>query len=945
MAKRPLLALVLASLWLLVLPSARAQGPDAEALVSALMQAMTPREKIGQLFVVGFLGPEATPEVRRLVSELRVGGVYLSQENCNIVNGPAHDPRDCGFPRDRPADTPAQVARLTQQLQQAACETTRRVVEGREVCLPLLVTVDHEGDGRPLTRLLNGFTPVPSAMAIGATFDPAMAEAVGCIVGRELRAVGVNMLLGPDLDVLDMPRSGGQGDQGVRVFGGHPLWVAEMGSRYVQGLHSCSEGRLAAVAKHFPGHGRSNRRVDIEDIPVVVGKSLGELQQVDLVPFAAAAQGRPGEAGVADALMTSHLSYAGVPGCGADVPITFSPSCMQAFYSLPEVASWRQAGGLVVADDLGSGAALAYAKRKFGDYLHANVMEEALLAGNDLLALAAVWHLQELPNTIRYLESRYQTDATVRQRVDDAVRRILALKVHLYGGLTPGEVTAAPQGNVGRPEDRALMDTLALRSVTFIRPSSLAEYRSALPAPGIGQRVLFVECWDDPACSPPRERYPPYWTRGKLASLALEMYPGRLSPENLRTISFSDLGAALRGQSPEALQALRDADYIVLAYLERDPLEYPASETLKTFLRQVRSVPELRGKQVVVFAFGSPYHLDAGELLNLNLFVSLYSKTEPHLRAAIKVLFQDPTLFAEAGQGRMPVDYVVDSYVFSRIAQQVEADPDQELRLRVQPDPPPVGETFTVELAAPLLARNGHRVPDGTKVDFVFSLPDGSTHRVTSLTRGGLARATMLSTRPGPVRVTVSSGPLQWTSPPVTVGGGGSAPPSSPGAGAADGQRGFPVAPVASAATAGVLVLLGVGLYVLSRRARLVPRPQPAAAPADAGVEASSLPQAATPQEITVDVAGRRVFINASELLPPLSREQFDLLAYLYQNAGRACPREDIVRHVWPGADAGGISDQALDSLVHRVRERLRAAGAIRARIVTLRGMGYRLEL
>jgi DNA-binding response OmpR family regulator len=87
------------------------------------------------------------------------------------------------------------------------------------------------------------------------------------------------------------------------------------------------------------------------------------------------------------------------------------------------------------------------------------------------------------------------------------------------------------------------------------------------------------------------------------------------------------------------------------------------------------------------------------------------------------------------------------------------------------------------------------------------------------------------------------------------------------------------------------------------------------------------------------------VFINASELLPPLSREQFDLLAYLYQNAGRACPREDIIRHVWPGADAGGISDQALDSLVHRVRERLRAAGAVRARIVTLRGMGYRLEL
>lgn len=930
-----MLALVLAYLALSASPPVGAQEPGGQELVTALMQSMTTREKVGQLFLVGFLGPQVTPEVRRLLSDLKVGGVYLSQENCNVVNGPAHDANDCGFPREPPADTPAQVATLVQRLQQQACEATRRSVGDRQVCLPLLVAADHEGDGRPLTRLLTGFTPVPSAMAIGATFDPALAQAVGCIVGRELRAVGVNLLFGPDLDVLDLPRSGGQGDQGIRVFGGHPLWVAEMGSRYVQGLHACAEGKVAAVAKHFPGHGRSNRKVDSEDIPVIVGKTLEELQQVELVPFAAVAQGRPGEAGVTDAIMTSHLSYAGVPGCGADVPITFNPSCLQSFFSLPEVASWRQAGGLIVADDLGSGAALAYARRKFGDYLHASVMEEALLAGNDLLALAAVWHLRELPSTISHLAARYESDAVVRQRVDDALRRILSLKLHLYPNFDPQAVMAAPQGSVGRPEDRALMDTLALRSLTFLRPGSLDEYRAGFAAPGIGQRLLFVECWDDPACSPPTRRYPPYWPRGKLAALTQEMYPGRVAPENLRTVSFSDLGAALRGQSPETLQALREADYIVLAYLERDPLEFPASEVLKSFLRQVRSMPELRGKRVVVFAFGSPYHLDAGELLNVDLFVALYSKTEPHLRAALKALFHDPTIFAEAGRGRLPVDYVVDSYALYRIGEQAQADPNQALRLSVQPDPPRPGESFTVELASPLLARNGHRVPDGTRVDFLFTLPDGTTHRVTSLTRQGVARASIVSLQPGPVRVTVASGSLQWTSPPIAVGGVVAAPP--PADGAPSLERGFPLLPVASGATA-ALVALAAGLYLLSRRGRLATLP---ATPPAAAAPPAPLASA----EIRVEVASRRVFVGGCELAPPLSREQFELLSYLYENAGRVCTREEIVRRVWPDADAGGISDQALDSLVHRVRERLRAAGATKARIVTLRGLGYRLEL
>ena len=133
------------------------------------------------------------------------------------------------------------------------------------------------------------------------------------------------MLFGPDLDVLDLPRSGGAGDQGIRVFGGDPRWVGEMGAAYVCGIQQCGGGKLAAVAKHFPGHGESTRSVESVDVPVVVGKTLDMLAQVDLLPFADVTQGKPGDKGTADGIMISHLSYPEVAGCEAGTPVGFSP--------------------------------------------------------------------------------------------------------------------------------------------------------------------------------------------------------------------------------------------------------------------------------------------------------------------------------------------------------------------------------------------------------------------------------------------------------------------------------------------------------------------------------------------------------------------------------------------------------------------------------------------
>ena len=88
------------------------------------------------------------------------------------------------------------------------------------VSLPLLVAMNHEGN--PFDNdLLGGFTGIPTNMAIGATWQPNYAQEIGRITGQELAAVGVNMLLGPTLDVLENPNPANPADLGTNAYGGN----------------------------------------------------------------------------------------------------------------------------------------------------------------------------------------------------------------------------------------------------------------------------------------------------------------------------------------------------------------------------------------------------------------------------------------------------------------------------------------------------------------------------------------------------------------------------------------------------------------------------------------------------------------------------------------------------------------------------------------------------
>ncbi len=87
----------------------------------------------------------------------------------------------------------------------------------------------------------------------------------------------------------------------------------------------------------------------------------------------------------------------------------------------------------------------------------------------------------------------------------------------------------------------------------------------------------------------------------------------------------------------------------------------------------------------------------------------------------------------------------------------------------------------------------------------------------------------------------------------------------------------------------------------------------------------------------------RTVSIKGRELDPPLSLAQFRLLQMLYDADGAVCGRDDIIEAVWPGTGGIGVSEQAIDALVRRLRDRLAELDEYNY-IVTVRGHGFRLD-
>jgi beta-N-acetylhexosaminidase len=923
----------------------RAQTPD-ETFLDRVVASLSVNERIGQLVMVNFVGDDvsAPSDIATLIRDYNVGSVLVTASNGNVVNR---------------GDTASALSALTHGLQQRAFEASARSDGPDQYFLPLFIATDNEGDLFPFTNVTNGYTAIPNNMTIGATWSKDQAETTGSIVGSELSAAGVNMLLGPVVDVLENPRSGGNGDIGIRSFGGNPTWVGELGRAFVRGVHTGSAGRMLTIAKHFPGHGGSDRSTDSE-VPTV-NKSLAQLRATDLAPFAEVdRQAGDDPAGVTDGMMVSHIRYQNFePGATAPFtgPISLDSAGLSTLMQLPEFAAWRP-GHLVMSDSLGVPAVKKWYQQQQGaaEFPNRTVVHDALMAGNDLLPLVEFekdaahpgWKDYQLPvieDSIQYMRDQYAQDPDFRRRADDAVRHVIAAKLKLYPKLQLSQVLAEPapvEGAAAAAADH--MRTLAADALTLVQPPTVADLRARLPrGPQSPEKVVIVECWSD--CYPYR-----VMPQSTLQQALLAAYgpsgKGRLKPEDVSTISFGNLDAWL--SSPDdptnaaTAQAVSDASWLIFALTEYNPVDHPASGAVKRFL----DTPpvDLRNKNLVGIAYNVPYHLDSTEISKLSAYFAVYNKTSYAIEVGFQALYGDAT-----PKGHSPVDV---SGTFYSVASVVQPDSAQQIRVQVfGQDPGSVKDARTLALVAgPVLDHNGEVVPDGTVVSFTLTRDGGVTSTATGATSDGLAGAQLAMSGPGAYSASASAGSAGSSPLAITVVSASTPEPATAPApaSASDNGGGSGLSPLVVIIP--VLVAFGiaisVGAIVFSRRMRAAPtRPAAGESPEPSALTPDAASPPTEPAALRVDADTRRVFVRGTEARPPLSNEQFRLLLYLYERAGKVVGREELVEHVWPDAHAEGVSEEALDALVRRVRERIVQAGGERSYITTLRGQGFRLEI
>jgi len=259
-----------------------------------------------------------------------------------------------------------------------------------------LVATDEEGGD--VTRLHHrDGSPFPSMAYLGRLDDTATTERVGSGIGAELRAAGVDVNLAPVADVNSNPLNP---VIGVRSFGSDPALVARHVAAYIRGLQAAG---VAAVAKHFPGHGDTSTDSHRE-LPTV-RVDADTLERRELVPFdAAVAAGTLG-------VMTSHIL---VPALDDRLPATFSDPVLSVLR--------RRSGfsGLIVSDALDMAGASA-------DRGVPEAAVLALAAGVDLLCLGTGNSAGQLRGIREHILAAVADGRLAEARVLQAAGRVTAM--------------------------------------------------------------------------------------------------------------------------------------------------------------------------------------------------------------------------------------------------------------------------------------------------------------------------------------------------------------------------------------------------------------------------------------------------------------------------------------------------------------------------------------
>jgi len=307
--------------------------------------------------------------------------------------------------------------------------------------IPLFIAIDHEGG--IITRLGDRVTEFPSNMVVGATRSLSKARLMADAMASELKAIGINMTLGP---VLDVNRDPANPVIGTRSFGSDPDLVTRMGLAMIEWYQGHG---MIAVAKHFPGHGDTT--VDSHVSLPRLDADRRHLDAVEFRPF------RTATAAGVDAIMTAHIT---VPGLD---PRSTHPATLSAPILTGVLRQQWGFDGLIATDSLGMGAI----DHTFG-MTRATVL--AFQAGADLLMFGwdTVHALPEMHAAYDALLELVQKDSSSAERLDSSVRRILRTKAKR--GILDWEPPSSPISSTIRWQEHLLLARrIAQDSITLLR--------------------------------------------------------------------------------------------------------------------------------------------------------------------------------------------------------------------------------------------------------------------------------------------------------------------------------------------------------------------------------------------------------------------------------------------------------------------------------------------
>ena len=336
------------------------------------LKDLSEAQRAGQRLMIGFNGTQLSDDLRFLIKKIYIGGIILFARNIS---------------------TPRQLKNLCLSVQAYADSCGQP---------PLFIAIDQEGG--QVARLKEPFTQFSGNPQMESRED---AINFAQITAAELSGVGINMNMAPVMDVA--PENMGSVMAG-RAFGADPLWVAELGASVIKHLQ---DNHIMAVAKHFPGIGRTSLDSHF-DLPVL-DTDLPNLESSDLLPFQAAI--KHGVAGT----MLSHVVY---PQIDPDWPASLSEIIAKKI--LRDHMGYT---GLVLTDDLDMGAITAHFDIQ-------QVARQIIAAGIDM---ALICHLSsKIEITFEEILRGYRDSRELMSKGDVSVERILRLKQKYLAGTNQG---------------------------------------------------------------------------------------------------------------------------------------------------------------------------------------------------------------------------------------------------------------------------------------------------------------------------------------------------------------------------------------------------------------------------------------------------------------------------------------------------------------------------